>query len=217
MWWTKLTRNTYRRNITYLQSRNRGRDSEIMSGLFDNNKSILKRCDERNWTLTVTRLTPAVTCALAVASLAGMDGMRSVLVKNVDIEVTCPCTCIEPRDGFLDLEILLKKRFISLMIKVKEIALLLTKLSIIAVLVPHRHIISQGNPWRIALTNYLSIQFIIRTFRSILLGQWCDCSQSNLLRRFNLATNIVILLEINFIQEQLTRPKFQLVCAVFLS
>jgi hypothetical protein len=34
--------NTYRRKITDLQSGNRGRDSEIMSGLLVNNKSILK-------------------------------------------------------------------------------------------------------------------------------------------------------------------------------
>ena len=47
---------------------------------------------------------PAVTCVLAVASLAGMDGMRSVvLVMSVDVEVACPGTCNEPRDGFLDL------------------------------------------------------------------------------------------------------------------
>ena len=42
--------------------------------------------------------------------------MRSVLVKSVDIEVTYSGTCIEPRDGFLDLE----KRSIPLMIKAKE-------------------------------------------------------------------------------------------------
>ena len=34
--------NTYRRKITYLQSGNRGRDSEVMGGLLDNNKSIPK-------------------------------------------------------------------------------------------------------------------------------------------------------------------------------
>jgi hypothetical protein len=33
---------TYRRNITDLHSGNRGRDSKIMSGLVDINKSILK-------------------------------------------------------------------------------------------------------------------------------------------------------------------------------
>ena len=41
-------RNTYRRKITDLQSGNRGRDSEIMGGLLDNNKSKLKRCDGRS-------------------------------------------------------------------------------------------------------------------------------------------------------------------------
>ena len=34
--------NTYRRKITDLQSGNRGRDSEIMGGLLDSNKSISK-------------------------------------------------------------------------------------------------------------------------------------------------------------------------------
>ena len=34
--------NTYRRKITDLQSGNRGRDSEIMGGLLDSNKSIPK-------------------------------------------------------------------------------------------------------------------------------------------------------------------------------
>ena len=34
--------NTYRRKITDLQSGNRGRDSEIMGGLLDSNKSIHK-------------------------------------------------------------------------------------------------------------------------------------------------------------------------------
>ena len=51
---------------------------------------------------------PAVTWALAVASLAGMDGMRSVvLVMSVEVEVAGPSSsgpCIEPRDGFLDLK-----------------------------------------------------------------------------------------------------------------
>ena len=51
---------------------------------------------------------PAVTWltwALAVASLAGMGGMRSVLVvMSVDVEAADlgPCS-IEPRDSFLDL------------------------------------------------------------------------------------------------------------------
>jgi hypothetical protein len=51
-------------------------------------------------------LTPALTCALAVASLlvAGTDGMRSVLVMSVDVEVAGPGPCIEPIDGFLDLK-----------------------------------------------------------------------------------------------------------------
>ena len=34
--------NTYRRKITYLQSGNRGRDSEIMGGLLNSNKSTPK-------------------------------------------------------------------------------------------------------------------------------------------------------------------------------
>ena len=37
-----MTRNTYRRKITYLQSGNRGRDFEIMGDLLDNSDSILK-------------------------------------------------------------------------------------------------------------------------------------------------------------------------------
>jgi hypothetical protein len=54
-------------------------------------------------------LTPAVTCALAVASLpvAGTDGMRSVVLVmpvSVDVEVAGPGPCIEPGDGFLDLK-----------------------------------------------------------------------------------------------------------------
>ena len=66
-----------------------------------------------------------------------------VLVKSVDIEVAHPGPCIEPKDGFLDLnlEFFLKMRFMSLMIKVKEkytteSLLLLTKLFIIVL---HRH------------------------------------------------------------------------------
>jgi hypothetical protein len=39
-----------------------------------------------------------------------MDGKRSLLVMNVDVEVAGPCT--EPRDGFLDLKTFLKMRFI---------------------------------------------------------------------------------------------------------
>ena len=69
-----------------------------------------------------------------------------VLVKSVDIEVVHPGPCIEPKDGFLDLnlEMFLKMRFMSLMIKVKEKCtaeslLLLTKLSIIVL---HRHFTS---------------------------------------------------------------------------
>jgi hypothetical protein len=47
---------------------------------------------------------PAVTCALAVASLAGMDGMRSLMhAMSVDVEVAAPGPYIGPRD-FLDLE-----------------------------------------------------------------------------------------------------------------
>ena len=43
--WTKLTPaagNTYKREITDLQSGNRGNDFQIMSGLHDNSKSILR-------------------------------------------------------------------------------------------------------------------------------------------------------------------------------
>ena len=66
---------------------------------------------------------PVVARALAVTSLARMDGMVSVvLVISVDIEVAHPGPCVEPKDGFLDLnsESFLKMRFMSLMIKVKE-------------------------------------------------------------------------------------------------
>jgi hypothetical protein len=60
-------------------------------------------------------LTPAVTCALAVASLlvAGTDGMRSVTVLVMSVDAG-PGPCIEPRDGFLALKTFLKMRFISL-------------------------------------------------------------------------------------------------------
>ena len=44
-----------------------------------------------------------------------MDSMRSVAPALVDVvEVTGPRTCMEPRDGFLDLKIFLKARFISM-------------------------------------------------------------------------------------------------------
>ena len=47
---------------------------------------------------------PAITCALAVTSLVGMDGMKSAVpVKSVDVEVAGPGRSIEPRDGLLDL------------------------------------------------------------------------------------------------------------------
>jgi hypothetical protein len=45
MCWTKIDArgwNTYRRKVTDPQSGNRGRDSEVMGGLLDNDKSILK-------------------------------------------------------------------------------------------------------------------------------------------------------------------------------
>ena len=46
-----------------------------------------------------------------------MDGMRSVvLVMSVDCEVAGPGSCIEARDGFLDLNTFLKICFISTMI-----------------------------------------------------------------------------------------------------
>jgi hypothetical protein len=49
----------------------------------------------------ISKAETAVTCALAVASPAGMDGMRSVvLVMSVDVEVAGPGLHIEPRDGF---------------------------------------------------------------------------------------------------------------------
>ena len=50
---------------------------------------------------------PAVTCALAVISPTGMDGMVSAaLVKSVDVDVDVagPGLCVEPRDGLLDLK-----------------------------------------------------------------------------------------------------------------
>ena len=52
---------------------------------------------------------PALTCALALASLLGMDGMKSVvqrlvLIMSVDVDVAGPGLCIEPRDGFLGLK-----------------------------------------------------------------------------------------------------------------
>ena len=83
--------------------------------LLDNNKSILQRCDKRSWKLT---LTPAVTC---VASLAGMDGLRSAVpVMSVDVKVVGPGLRIELGDEFLDLKNFLNL-FISLMVvKVKE-------------------------------------------------------------------------------------------------
>ena len=47
---------------------------------------------------------PAVSCALAVASLVGIDGRRSaVLVMSVNVEAVGPGLCIEPRD-LLDLK-----------------------------------------------------------------------------------------------------------------
>ena len=102
MWWTKLTRNTYRRKITYLQSGNRGRDSEIMRGLIDDNKSMLKEAmgpDGRSWTLT---LRPAMTCSLAVAS----SSLGWHKTSSAWYECRCLSCCPRP--------------FISVMIKVKE-------------------------------------------------------------------------------------------------
>ena len=63
-------------------------------------------------------MTLVVTCALAIGLLvARMDGMRSVvLVMSVDGEVAGPGSCIETRDGFLDLNTFLKICFISIMI-----------------------------------------------------------------------------------------------------
>ena len=61
---------------------------------------------------------PAATCALVVVptdseSQAGMDGMRSVPPV---LEVAGPSSCMEPRDGFLELNTFFKKLFISLII-----------------------------------------------------------------------------------------------------
>lgn len=76
-----------------------------MGGLLDNNKLILRDAkgeDEHRWTLT---LTPAATWVLAVVSLAGTDGMKSVvLVMIVDVEVAGPGPHIESGEGFLDLK-----------------------------------------------------------------------------------------------------------------
>ena len=49
-------------------------------------------------------LTPAATCALVVPSEseAGMDGMRSVVLVLVDVEVAGPT-----RDSFLDLSLMI--------------------------------------------------------------------------------------------------------------
>jgi hypothetical protein len=71
--------------------------------------------------ITLT-LTPALTCALAVASHAGTESVVLVISVDVNVEVAGPGTCSEPtgRDGILDLKTFLKKRFISLMIDVKE-------------------------------------------------------------------------------------------------
>ena len=79
-----------------------------MSGLLDNDESILKECDGRSWTLT---LTPAVTCGLAVVSQAGTEGvsLRSavpVMSGDVGVGVGVAGTgpCFEPRDGLFDLK-----------------------------------------------------------------------------------------------------------------
>ena len=54
-------------------------------------------------------MTPAATCAVPSdsESQAGIDGMGSMVPVLVDAEVTGPGSCMEPRDGFLDLESLL--------------------------------------------------------------------------------------------------------------
>ena len=50
-------------------------------------------------------LMPTVTCAPAVASLAGMDSMGSaVLVMSLSVDVKVAGPCIKPRDGSLDLK-----------------------------------------------------------------------------------------------------------------
>ena len=64
---------------------------------------------------------PVATCALVVPSdlesQAGMDSLRSVLV---DVEVSGPSSCMEPRDGFLDLKTFLKMCFIVSLMIVKD-------------------------------------------------------------------------------------------------
>ena len=83
-----------------------------MGGLLENNKSIVKDAKGK---LTMP---PAVTCVLDVASesRAGMDGMRSVVLVLVDVEVEGPCPCVGRRsDSFLGLKSLFfPVRFISL-------------------------------------------------------------------------------------------------------
>ena len=46
--------------------------------------------------------------------------MRSVGPVLVDVEVAGPSPCMVPRDGFLDLKIFFKMRFISLMVKIDQ-------------------------------------------------------------------------------------------------
>ena len=145
--------------------------------------------------------------------------MRSALVKSVDIDVTCPGTCIEPRDGFLDLE----KRSIPFMIKDKEkytaerIPTLLTKLSIIATLVPLRHYPRESLTNRIDKLPFYSVYNMDVPFHSFGI-----IDNDSIVRKVESASTIQsvnqhIFLEINFIQEQLTHPKLRLVCAVSLS
>ena len=60
-----------------------------------------------------------VTCVLAVPSLAGMDGPRS-LVMSVDVIFIGPGLCIEPGDEFLKSEFFSRLSISLMMIKVKE-------------------------------------------------------------------------------------------------
>ena len=60
---------------------------------------------------------------LALVSLAGMDGMRTVVfVTSVDVEVAGPDSGIDsdPGDGFLDLKTFFKIRFITMKINQRD-------------------------------------------------------------------------------------------------
>ena len=99
---------------------------------------------------------PAATCALVVVpsdseSQAGMDSMRSVPPV---LEVAGTCPCMEPRDGFLDLNTFFEMLFISLKIDDQcERERFLDYISGVEITIIYHH----NGKWKLASVNVLSL------------------------------------------------------------